>query len=190
MSDATDSDADGDHANVSREGATADPPHPTPHSDLAAETLASVRRYANTRAPSASSRNRRSPGQFSGSGADERDPQLVGPTMEKMVRDQGWSHRSAVGGVLGRWAEIAGADLAAHVEPDSFDDDQGRLVLRAESTTWATQIRMLIPMLQGRLDEEVGVGVVRSIDVLGPATNGPPTGRRWVKGRGPRDTFG
>jgi len=110
--------------------------------------------------------------------------------MAKLMADQGWEHRSAVGGVLGRWSAIAGEDLAAHVEPESFDDNEGRLVLRAESTTWATQVTMLIPILQGRLDAEVGRGIVRTIDVLGPASSRPRKGRSWVKGRGDRDTYG
>jgi len=156
---------------------------------LPALTLASVRRY-NKSQNVTNKRPRGAPSQFSGSGADDRDPQLLGPTVAKLMADQGWEHRSAVGGVIGRWPTIAGADLAAHVEPESFDDNDGRLVLRAESTTWATQVTMLIPMLQGRLDEEVGRGIVRTIDVLGPVSNRPRKGRSWVKGRGDRDTFG
>jgi predicted nucleic acid-binding Zn ribbon protein len=158
-------------------------------SELPAETLASVRRY-NTSKNSRSPRRRGAPSQFSGRGVDDRDPQLVGPTVTKLMADQGWEHRSAVGGVLGRWPAIAGADLASHVKPESFDDNEGRLVLRAETTTWATQVRMLIPMLQARLDEEVGQGIVRTIDVLGPVGRGNRKGRTWVKGRGDRDTFG
>ncbi len=158
-------------------------------SDLPAVTLASVRRY-NKSQSSNPARRRGAPSQFTGSGADTRDPQLVGPTVSKLMADQGWEHRSAVGSVIGRWPSIAGENLAAHVEPESFDDNEGRLVLRAESTTWATQIRMLIPMLQGKLDDEVGPGIVRTIDVLGPATRGGHKGRKWVKGRGDRDTFG
>lgn len=158
-------------------------------STLPSATLASVRRY-NKSQNTPIQRRRGAPGQFSGSGADDRDPQLLGPTVAKLMADQGWEHRSAVGGVVGRWPAIAGADLAAHVEPESFDDNDGRLVLRAESTTWATQVKMLIPMLQGRLDAEVGKGIVRTIDVLGPASNRPRKSRAWVKGRGDRDTFG
>ena len=41
-------------------------------------------------------------------------------------------------GVFGRWAEIVGAEVAAHCEPESFAD--GRLKVRTDSTAWATQL--------------------------------------------------
>ena len=64
------------------------------------------------------------------------------------------------------WPQIVGEDLASHVSPETFDD--GRLVLRAESTAWATQVRHLLPGLHRAVDDRVGRGVVREIVVLGP----------------------
>ena len=81
-----------------------------------------------------------------------------------------------------------GPDLAAHVAPETFDD--GRLVLRAESTAWATQVRHLLPGVQRAVDDRVGRGIVREIAVLGPAGPSWKAGPLRVKGRGPRDTYG
>lgn len=163
--------------------------------DLAAETLASVRRSSRGHsAAQARKDQRRSTGatepQFTGSGPDDRDPALLGESLDTLMRSNGWEHKSKVGGVIGRWPEIAGEDLAAHVSPESFDDSTGRLLLRAESTTWATQVRSLVPALQQRLDSEVGKGVVRVIDVVGPSSGRRNFGPLRVKGRGPRDTYG
>ena len=163
--------------------------------DLAANTLASVRRSSRTSNAAKGRKDRRGlassgEAQYSGSGPDERDPALLGEGINNLMRANGWERKSKVGGVIGRWSAIAGEDLAAHVTPGSFDDSSGRLLLRAESTTWATQVRSLIPALQQRLDDEVGKGTVREIEVRGPARKSRNYGPLRVKGRGDRDTYG
>lgn len=117
-----------------------------------------------------------------------RDPQLLGAMADQLSRQFGWSESLSVGGVIGRWPEVVGDQIAAHCTPVTFAD--GDLVVRADSTAWATQIKLLMPQLERRLAEEIGEGVVTSIRVLGP---GGPTwrkGPRSVRGRGPRDTYG
>lgn len=162
--------------------------------DLAAQTLASVRRSSRGSSAANARRSQQRSGstepQFTGSGPDDRDPSLLGESIDDLLRTNGWEHKSKVGGVIGRWSQIAGEDLAAHVAPESFDDSTGRLLLRAESTTWATQVRSLIPTLQQRLDAEVGTGVVKLIEVVGPSSGRRKFGPLRVKGRGPRDTYG
>jgi predicted nucleic acid-binding Zn ribbon protein len=65
------------------------------------------------------------------------------------------------------------------------------LTVRADSTAWATQLRLLLPQVQRRLDEEVGEGVVTKVVVLAPTA---PSWRRGPRsapgGVGPRDTYG
>ena len=124
----------------------------------------------------------------SGSGPDDRDPQLVGSVVDRMVAERGWEQPVAVGGAIGRWAEIVGAETAAHVHPESFDD--GELVVACDSTAWAAQMRLLAPTLVRRLNEELSDGTVRRVRVLGPAAPSWRKGRLRVEGRGPRDTYG
>jgi predicted nucleic acid-binding Zn ribbon protein len=117
-----------------------------------------------------------------------RDPQPLADTMDRLTAQLGWNQSLQVGGVVGRWREVVGDQIADHCQPETFAD--GALVVRADSTAWATQIRLLIPQLERRIAEEVGDGAVTSIQVLGP---GGPTwrkGPRSVRGRGPRDTYG
>lgn len=117
-----------------------------------------------------------------------RDPRHIGSDVDHLVSALGWSTPLAVAGVVGRWREVVGHEVADHCRPETFEE--GALVVRADSTAWAMQVRLLLPQLERRLAEEVGEGVVESITVLGPAgprwTRGP-----WsVPGRGPRDTYG
>jgi predicted nucleic acid-binding Zn ribbon protein len=125
----------------------------------------------------------------SGSGPDARDPQPLAPAIARLVAERGWTTPVAVGGVVGRWDGVVGPEVAAHCAPESFDD--GVLVVRADSTAWATQVRLLAPALLRRLGEELGPGVVRRVTVRGP---GGPSWRRGARtvsgGRGPRDTYG
>lgn len=124
----------------------------------------------------------------SGAAPSRRDPQLLGPIVDKLVTERGWSAPVSMGGVVGRWREIVGDKLADHCEVETFDDAE--LVLRADSTAWATQLRLLQPQLERRLAEEVGEGVVERIVIRGPGGPSWSHGKRSVRGRGPRDTYG
>ncbi|HEX3004546.1 MAG TPA: DciA family protein [Angustibacter sp.] len=120
--------------------------------------------------------------------SDDRDPQLFGAGIQRLVADRGWDVDVAVGGVMGRWGSVVGAQLAEHCAPESFHD--GVLVVRADSTAWATQVRLLVPTVLRRLAEELGDSVVEQLQVKGPAAPTWRRGSRTVRGRGPRDTYG
>lgn len=127
--------------------------------------------------------------QASGAHPDERDPQLLDATIGRLIGDQGWGTDVRVHGVFSRWETLVGRDVAQHCTPEAFD--AGRLVVRTDSTAWATQLKWLAPKLVRRLNEELGDGTVTVIDVQGP--HGPTwkRGLRSVRdGRGPRDTYG
>ncbi len=124
----------------------------------------------------------------SGSGKDRRDPQLFADALSSLLAQRGWVQEVSVGGVIGRWREVVGDEIADHCTPQSFEDKA--LVVRADSTAWATQLRLLTPQLLNLLAKEIGDGVVEEVTVLGPAGPSFRKGRRSVPGRGPRDTFG
>ena len=128
-------------------------------------------------------------GRASGAHPDDRDPQLLDSTLSRLVDDHGWSLDLRVHGVFGRWEELVGADVAQHCTPESFAE--GRLVVRTDSTAWATQLRLLAPTVVRRLNQELGHGTVTVIDVQGPHLPTWKKGPRSVRdGRGPRDTYG
>lgn len=120
--------------------------------------------------------------------AHRDDPQLFNTAIGGLLESHGWHDRVAMGSVFGRWAEIVGADLAAHTKPDSFAD--GELAVIADSTAWATQVRLLAPMLVKRLNEEVGNGSVRRVRVRGPQPPRRRGGLRVPGSKGPGDTYG
>jgi predicted nucleic acid-binding Zn ribbon protein len=119
---------------------------------------------------------------------------LLGSSVEKLLRERGWEQPTAAGGLTGRWAEIVGVDVAEHVQVETFEpspDGRGLvLVLRADSTAWATTLQYMLPALRTRIDAELGAGAVRDITVLGPAAPSWKHGKLRVQGRGPRDTYG
>ncbi|WP_232677229.1 DUF721 domain-containing protein [Nocardioides sp. R-C-SC26] len=128
-------------------------------------------------------------GGYSGAHPDERDPQLLDGELGRLVGERGWALPLRVRGVFARWAEIVGAEIAEHAQPESFDD--GRLVVRTASTAWATQLKLLAPTLVRRLNDELGDGTVTVVEVRGPNAPSWKKGLRSVRdGRGPRDTYG
>lgn len=127
-------------------------------------------------------------GPASGAHPDGRDPQTLDATLDKFVADQGWQTELRVHGVFTRWSAIVGQEVGQHVTPESYAD--GRLVVRTDSTAWATQMRLLAPDVVRRLNEVLGEQTVLVIDVAGPHSPSWSRGRFRVKGRGPRDTYG
>jgi predicted nucleic acid-binding Zn ribbon protein len=126
---------------------------------------------------------------LSGAHPDARDPALIGDVVERVVSDSGWQADLRVRGVFARWASIVGPEVAAHCTPSRFTD--GHLDVRADSTAWATQLRLLAPAVVRRLNEELGHDTVQRIDVSGPEAPSWRRGPRSVRGgRGPRDTYG
>ncbi len=126
---------------------------------------------------------------FSGAHPDARDPQPAGAVLDKVIAEQGWSTQVSVHVVLGRWETIVGETVAEHARPEGYAD--GVLVIRCDSTAWATQLRTLAPTVVARLNESLGERSVTRIEVRGPDAPSWSHGRRSVRGgRGPRDTYG
>lgn len=107
------------------------------------------------------------------------DPKLFSAAIRELMASRGWEQRAAVGGVFGNWAGIVGAELAEHTRPERFED--GELTVAADSTTWATQLRLLSSTLVRRLNEELGHGTVRRVKVVGPSSGPRRTGAWRVR---------
>jgi predicted nucleic acid-binding Zn ribbon protein len=125
---------------------------------------------------------------YSGPGPDPRDPQLFGVMLERIMKQRGWQKPAAEAKVFGAWEKVVGADVAQHSRPVKLD--AGVLTVEAESTAWATQLRMLAGNLLKRIAAEVGHNVVTKLNIHGPAAPSWNKGPRRVQGRGPRDTYG
>jgi predicted nucleic acid-binding Zn ribbon protein len=128
-------------------------------------------------------------GGYSGAWPDDTDPRPIGDVFGGYLQDRGWERPIAQARVFTDWAQIVGADVAAHCSPVTLND--GELKVAAESTAWATQLRMLGGTLLARVVEELGPTVVTRIVVTGPSGPSWKHGKFTVRGsRGPRDTYG
>jgi predicted nucleic acid-binding Zn ribbon protein len=109
------------------------------------------------------------------------DPQPLSTALDGLLGDQGWRTAAAVGSVFGRWDQLVGPDVAAHTRPERFSD--GELLVIADSSAWATQVRLLTSAVLRRLNEELGHGTVTRVVVRGPA---PPRRMGSLRVRGSR----
>lgn len=120
--------------------------------------------------------------------SDSRDPQPVGGVVDELFAEQGWQGTAALASLTQSWPQIVGADVAEHLTVESWAD--GEVVLRADSTAWATQMRLLGDQLREQIQQAVGPELIKSVKVVGPSAPSWRAGPRVVKGRGPRDTYG
>ena len=124
------------------------------------------------------------------SNLSSRDPKPLGVVIDDFVLAADISAPLAVTGLTQNWAGIVGDEVATHVSIADFNEESGVLILETDSTAWATQLRMLIPVINSRIDEEIGPEVVREIVISGPNPPSWKFGQRRVPGRGPRDPYG
>jgi predicted nucleic acid-binding Zn ribbon protein len=161
---------------------------PPARGDAARRLLARARKAG----PASSSRRTRRPSpdeqRWSGPGPDGRDPTPLGGALDDLVTTRKWSRTLDAAGLEPRWPQIVGLEMAAHCRPDRLE--AGVLTCIAESTAWATQIRLMQAQVLNRIATEVGPDIVRRLVVRGPSSPDWRHGPLRVKGRGPRDTYG
>ena len=69
------------------------------------------------------------------------EPVAFGSAVRELLDERGWQAEAAGASVLSRWESLVGAEVAAHCRPVRLRD--GELVIEAERTAWATQLRLL-----------------------------------------------
>jgi len=162
--------------------------------DLAAGALRSARAIATGRSgggrPAPLKRRRRpAGGGYSGARPDERDPAPLASIVSRSLVELGWVAPLAEARLMTQWSTVVGGDIAARCQPVSLVD--GELKVSAESTAWATQLRLMAPQILAKISRELPSGMVRKLIITGPSTpswkHGP-----WSMhgGRGVRDTYG
>jgi predicted nucleic acid-binding Zn ribbon protein len=154
--------------------------------DLVRKALAEAKAASKARgtAPRSSSAKRGRPRVV----GDAREPMRFGQAISRLVAEKGWEDTTLRADVLANWDKVVGPEIADHCRPVSLED--GELVLVAESTAWATQLRLLTKTLLARVHDHAGPGVASKVTVRGPAAPDWRKGKLRVQGRGPRDTYG
>ncbi|GHJ46657.1 hypothetical protein Cs7R123_39990 [Catellatospora sp. TT07R-123] len=145
-----------------------------------------ARAEAATAQPDTNRRYR--PRGYSGPGPDPRDPAKLGDVLARLMKQRGWQRPTAEATVFGEWEKVVGPDIAAHSRPVKLEN--GELTVEAESTAWATQLRLLARTILGRVAGVVGHNVVTKLHIHGPAAPSWSHGRKRVRGSGPGDTYG
>jgi predicted nucleic acid-binding Zn ribbon protein len=153
----------------------------------AAKARREANRAARPRPAGATQGPRRLRG-YSGPGPDPRDPQPLGAVLAKLVKTRDWQRPAAEATVFGDWTGVVGDQVAAHCRPVKLEG--GELTIEAESTAWATQLRLLAGKLLAQIAGQVGHNVVTRLHIHGPVAPNWSRGPRRVRGRGPRDTYG
>ncbi|MDC4232548.1 DciA family protein [Actinomyces sp. B33] len=117
-----------------------------------------------------------------------RSMRPLGSSIDRIIRVNQWGTATRMGSIMAKWPVIVGETVAEHAAVETFEEH--RLIVRCSSTAWANQLRLLLPMIERRIAEEVGTGVVEQVVILGPIAPSWKKGPLSVRGRGPRDTYG
>lgn len=123
------------------------------------------------------------------------DPRTGKKELQRALTQRGWAGKLAMAHVAVAWEKIVGEHIAEHAQISSFEE--GRLDIRCDSSSWAQQLRLMLPSLASAVRREVEqfsgaqAGAV-DIRIFGPSAptwkHGRYGGARG--GRGPRDTYG
>lgn len=160
--------------------------------ELATEVARRVAGVSRQASPGAARPRRRRQGWGeevrSGAHPDDRDPQLIGSLVKQVAAERGWRPRLSLSNVLKDWPRLVGESNAAHAHPISYEE--GVLIVQCDSTAWASAMKYSAGQLVARLNDALGQQSVKRIEFQGPDAPNWRRGRRYIRGRGPRDTYG
>lgn len=117
-----------------------------------------------------------------------RDPNSLGAALLGLVSERGWSGALAESALFVDWADAVGPAVADHARPVELVE--GQLLIRCDSTAWATQLGLMRSQVLTRLTERFPDAKVQRLRFQGPDVPSMKRGPRSVPGRGPRDTYG
>lgn len=119
----------------------------------------------------------------------KEDPEKLSNILDNLVATRDWKKGIAEGTLFTKWREIVGNEIADHCEPITLFE--GRLTIKAESTSWATQLRLMTPELLKSIRSRSEGALVDELTVIGPNAPSWKRGLRTIRGaKGPRDTYG
>jgi predicted nucleic acid-binding Zn ribbon protein len=121
--------------------------------------------------------------------ANKDEPESIGSILETLSVSRDWKRGLAEGNIFTNWRQIVGDEIANRAEPITIFE--GQLTIRAESTAWATQLRLLERELLKNIQSKNEGALIESLKIIGPNAPSWKRGLRTIRGsRGPRDTYG
>jgi predicted nucleic acid-binding Zn ribbon protein len=91
------------------------------------------------------------------------DVTSVSDALRSLASRRGWQSHLIAGDLQADWEAIVGPQLAQHTAPLRLSG--GVLVLAARSPLWAAEVRQLGAVIVRRVNERLGEGMVRTINV-------------------------
>ena len=109
--------------------------------------------------------------------------------LDELITTRDWKKGIAEGTLFSNWRKIVGDEVANHCEPITLLE--GRLTIRAETTAWSTQLRLIQDEILKTLQTHSEGALVEDLAVIGPSAPSWKRGLRSIRGaKGPRDTYG
>jgi predicted nucleic acid-binding Zn ribbon protein len=117
------------------------------------------------------------------------EPGRLSEVLDELITTRDWKKGIAEGTLFSNWRKIVGDEVANHCEPITLLE--GRLTIRAETTAWATQLRLIQDEILKTLQTHSEGVLVEELAVIGPSAPSWKRGLRSIRGaKGPRDTYG
>ena len=117
-----------------------------------------------------------------------RDPHGLGDIIDGLTNKLGWDSPLAQSELISSWAEIVGLETAEHSHPTSIEE--GNLLVRCDSTAWATQLRLMRTQITTQIAVRFPDAGITGVRFEGPNAPSWKRGPKSIPGRGPRDTYG
>lgn len=89
-------------------------------------------------------------------------PEPLSNALDRLSRRLGGPSSAVLRTIFGRWEELVGATVAAHVRPVSLRGTT--LVVAADAPAWATQMAWLGADLARKVNDELGASVVTAVE--------------------------
>ena len=107
-------------------------------------------------------------------GADAPEP--LSSALDRLSQRLGGPPGAVLRTIFGRWEELVGPAVAAHVRPVAL---RGKVLrVAADAPAWATQMAWLGPDLARKINEELGASVVDSVETRVRPANPAPEDRQ------------
>ena len=117
------------------------------------------------------------------------EPGKLSEVLDELITTRDWKKGIAEGTLFSNWRKIVGDEVANHCEPITLLE--GRLTIRAETTAWATQLRLIQDEILKTLQTHSEGVLVEELAVIGLSAPSWKRGLRSIRGaKGPRDTYG
>jgi predicted nucleic acid-binding Zn ribbon protein len=117
-----------------------------------------------------------------------REPRGLGGVIDSLAHELGWSSPLAKSELIAAWGDVVGEETSKHSAPVGIEG--GTLTVQCDSTSWATQLRLMRGEMLAHIERRYPDAGVENIRFIGPDVPTWKRGPRSVPGRGPRDTYG